>query len=74
MAAVEDFKPTFEMIDVDGDGYITAAELKNLMRALGREISDSRAVEIVVQVDGDRNGKISLAEFAELMASGVESV
>jgi Ca2+-binding EF-hand superfamily protein len=70
VAAVEEYKATFELIDVDGDGYISAVELKSLMHALGREISDSRAVEIVVQVDGDRNGKISLPEFAELMSRG----
>ena len=70
MADVSEYKATFEMVDVDGDGYITAAELKNLMHALGQDISESRSVEIVVQADGNRDGRISLEEFAELMARG----
>jgi len=68
MADVNEYKATFEMVDVDGDGYITAAELKSLMHALGQDISEARSVEIVVQADGNRDGRISLAEFAELMA------
>jgi Ca2+-binding EF-hand superfamily protein len=70
MADVSEYKATFEMVDTDGDGYITAAELKNLMHALGKDISESRAVEVVVQADGNRDGRISLEEFAELMTRG----
>ncbi|MFC0042693.1 EF-hand domain-containing protein [Actinomadura rayongensis] len=67
MADVEQYRATFELVDVDGDGRISPAELKGLMAALGREISDTRAVEVVVQADRDRDGRISLEEFAALM-------
>ncbi|MEV4255063.1 EF-hand domain-containing protein [Spirillospora sp. NPDC049652] len=69
MADPEQYRATFEMVDVDGDGQISPAELKNLMHALGRDISETRAVEVVVQADGDRDGLISLPEFAALMES-----
>ncbi len=69
MTDLNEYKATFEMVDVDGDGYITAAELRSLMHALGQDISQSRAVEIVVQADGNADGRISLPEFAELMES-----
>ncbi|RAY11231.1 EF-hand domain-containing protein [Actinomadura craniellae] len=69
MANVEDYRATFEMVDVDGDGYISAAELKNLMSALGQEITDSRAVEVIVEGDRSRDGKLSLEEFAQFVAS-----
>ncbi|MQY08731.1 EF-hand domain-containing protein [Actinomadura macrotermitis] len=67
MADTDQYRATFEMLDTDGDGYISPAELKNLMRAFGQEVSDTRAVEIVVQADRNRDGKISLEEFAALM-------
>ncbi|TDC61826.1 EF-hand domain-containing protein [Actinomadura sp. GC306] len=75
MADVEQYRATFELVDADGDGYISTGELKNLMAALGEDITGTRAVEVVVAADANRDGKISLEEFAALMqrtgASGV---
>jgi Ca2+-binding EF-hand superfamily protein len=70
MSNPEEYRATFEMVDADGDGYISTAELKNVMKALGREITDTRAVEVVVDADENRDGRISLEEFAALMDSG----
>ena len=67
MADVNDYRATFELVDADGDGYISTDELKNLMAALGEDVTGTRAVEVVVAADADRNGKISLEEFAALM-------
>lgn len=67
MADVNEYKATFEMVDTDGDGYVSTSELKSLMRALGQEISDTRAVEVVVAADQNHDGKVSLEEFAALM-------
>ncbi|WP_067464924.1 EF-hand domain-containing protein [Actinomadura macra] len=67
MATVDEYRATFDLVDVDGDGYITTAELKNLMSALGERISETRAVEVVVAADANHDGKISLAEFTALM-------
>ncbi|GAA0570117.1 MULTISPECIES: EF-hand domain-containing protein [Actinomadura] len=67
MADVEDYRATFELVDADGDGYISTGELKNLMAALGEEITGTRAVEVVVAADANRDGKISLEEFTALM-------
>jgi Ca2+-binding EF-hand superfamily protein len=67
MADVNDYRATFELVDVDGDGYISADELKNLMSKLGQDITATRAVEVVVAADANGDGKISLAEFTALM-------
>ncbi|TDD73391.1 EF-hand domain-containing protein [Actinomadura darangshiensis] len=67
MADVNDYRATFELVDVDGDGYISTAELKNLMTKLGQDVTETRAVEVVVAADANRDGKISLEEFAALM-------
>ncbi|MFI0446078.1 EF-hand domain-containing protein [Actinomadura sp. 6N118] len=67
MADVNDYRAAFEMVDADGDGYISTAELQNLMRALGQDVSSTRAVEVVVQADANGDGKISLEEFAALL-------
>jgi calmodulin len=67
MAGVDEYRATFELVDVDGDGYISTAELKNLMSKLGQDITGTRAVEVVVAADANHDGKISLEEFAALM-------
>ncbi|MFI0408985.1 EF-hand domain-containing protein [Actinomadura sp. 3N508] len=67
MADVNDYRATFELVDVDGDGYISTAELKNLMSKLGQDITGTRAVEVVVAADANGDGKISLEEFTALM-------
>ncbi|NKZ08437.1 EF-hand domain-containing protein [Actinomadura latina] len=67
MADVNDYRATFELVDVDGDGYISADELKNLMSKLGQDVNGTRAVEVVVAADANRDGKISLEEFTALM-------
>ncbi|HEX2316080.1 MAG TPA: EF-hand domain-containing protein [Thermomonospora sp.] len=69
MTDINDYAATFRMVDLDGDGYISLAELKSLMRALGQEISHARAVEVMVEADGSRDGKLSLPEFAAFMAA-----
>lgn len=72
MADTSEYKATFELVDTDGDGFISPAELTQLMRALGQEISDTRAVEVVVAADRTRDGKLSLEEFADFMAAGAQ--
>ena len=67
MVDVNEYRATFELVDVDGDGYIPTAELKNLMSRLGQGITETRAVEVVVAADANHDGKISLEEFAALM-------
>lgn len=68
MAEVNEYQATFDMVDLNGDGFISLEELKSLMRALGQEVTHARAVEIMVEADLSRDGKLSLDEFARFMA------
>jgi hypothetical protein len=69
VADPSEYKATFELVDIDGDGFISPAEFQQLMRAFGQEISHARAVEIVVEADRSRDGLISLQEFADYLAA-----
>jgi Ca2+-binding EF-hand superfamily protein len=69
VADTSEYAATFELLDADGDGRISAAELKNLMTALGEEITDEAAVQGVQVVDDYGDGLISLEEFASWMSS-----
>lgn len=62
------YAATFEIVDANKDGQISAAELKQLMKALGDDITDETATEVVREMDGDEDGEISLEEFSRYMA------
>ncbi len=62
------YAATFDIVDSNDDGHISAAELKQLMQALGEQISDEAAEQAVRQMDADGDGEITLAEFAAHMS------
>ena len=68
MSESTDYQVTFDLIDVDNDGLISAAELKNLMAALGGEVSDEMAVHAVQVIDTDGDGLVSLAELSTYLS------
>ena len=68
MADTSGYAATFEIVDANKDGHITAAELKQLMKALGEDITDETAAEVVKEMDANGDGEISLEEFAAYMS------
>lgn len=69
MADVTEYKATFELIDSDDDGFISAAELVRLLTALGEEVTVEQAEQIVRGADTSADDLISLEEFAAYMAA-----
>jgi Ca2+-binding EF-hand superfamily protein len=63
MSETGDYATTFALIDVDGDGLISASELKKLMEALGGEVTDEAAARAVEVLDTDGDGMVSLEEL-----------
>ncbi|MCW2861871.1 MAG: EF-hand domain protein [Actinoallomurus sp.] len=68
MADTSSYAATFEIVDANKDGHITAVELKQLMKALGEDITDETAAEVVKTMDGNGDGEISLEEFSSYMS------
>jgi Ca2+-binding EF-hand superfamily protein len=69
VADVTEYKATFELIDSDDDGFISAAELVRLFTALGEEVTEEQAEQIVRGADTSADDLISLEEFAAYMAA-----
>ena len=67
MSDTNDYATIFALIDVDGDGLITAAELQKMLTALGGEVSDEAAAHAVTVLDTDGDGLVSLAELTEYL-------
>ncbi|MET8334118.1 EF-hand domain-containing protein [Streptosporangium canum] len=59
----DDYATTFKIIDVDGDGLISATEMTRLMEVLGQPITPEAAEAAIARIDMDGDGLISLEEF-----------
>ncbi|RJL30349.1 EF-hand domain-containing protein [Bailinhaonella thermotolerans] len=68
MADTNEYAATFQLVDTDGDGRISAEEMQRLMAALGLEFSVAAALEAVASIDRNGDGRISLDEFATFMS------
>jgi calcium-binding protein CML len=63
----------FAAFDKDGDGKISAAELRGSMTAaLGEDVFDEEAAEILATVDADGDGLLDQEEFSRLGAADDE--
>jgi Ca2+-binding EF-hand superfamily protein len=63
------YADSFALLDADGDGRISAAELLRLMQALGDDVTEEAAARAVELMDTDGDGLVSLEEFAGWQAS-----
>ncbi len=50
---VTEYREAFSMFDQNGDGSISATELKNVMKQLGQDMSDQELKKIMNSVDAD---------------------
>merc|ERR1712106_663946 len=67
--ADEDAAHAFKVFDRDGDGLITAEELRLTMNNLGEPLTESEVKAMIAEADTDGDGKINFEEFKNLMAN-----
>ena len=63
----DEIREAFKVFDRDDSGYVSVAELRDVMDALGERLTDGEIDEIISTVGQDRNGRIDYAKFVELM-------
>ncbi|MEU8538831.1 EF-hand domain-containing protein [Streptomyces sp. NPDC048717] len=64
MADIESARTAFDKFDVDGDGFITAAEYKHVMAEMGDfHVTESVAEALIKQRDDNGDGRLSWDEF-----------
>jgi len=61
----ENLKLAFENFDADGDGTLTAEEIKNILGTKNNEYFD----KLLLKIDQNKDGLISFQEFSMLMNS-----
>lgn len=65
---IDEYKAAFAVCDKDHDGKISATEMGNIMRTLGKNFSNKEFNEIINQIETKGNGFVELHEFLNLMA------
>ncbi|WP_067271183.1 EF-hand domain-containing protein [Streptomyces jeddahensis] len=64
MADIEEARRAFERFDVDGDGYITAAEFSSVMAQLGDfHVTEPVAEAVIAAKDTNKDKLLSFDEF-----------
>jgi len=56
----------YRLFDSDGSGFINAAELGDVLRAVGLNPIESRVQELLDEYDADKSGTLSFSEFVTL--------
>ena len=64
-----ELKAAFNFFDIDRDGFITAPELRVVLRKLGEKMTDEEIDDIVKEGDKDGDGRINYQEFLDIMES-----
>ncbi|RYH02083.1 EF-hand domain-containing protein [archaeon] len=65
----------FNVLDKDGDGHLTAHELREaIVQLLRREFSLQEADQLVDMLDDDKDGKVSLSELLHYIEKRKESL
>ncbi|CAF0777770.1 unnamed protein product [Brachionus calyciflorus] len=62
-----DLENTFKIFDENGDHFITAEELKNVMKKLGQTLSDEEINLMITEADTDGDKQVNYKEFVQLM-------
>ncbi len=65
----EEVLEAFKVFDKDGNGFISAAELRHIMTNLGEKLSDEEVDEMIREADIDGDGQINYEEFVKMLMS-----
>lgn len=58
---------TFKVFDKDGNGYITADELRKVILTIGDNVTTDEVEDMIREADKDQDGKLSYEDFMKLM-------
>ncbi|KAJ2907915.1 hypothetical protein GGI21_003408 [Coemansia aciculifera] len=60
-------KKTFDLIDKDGNGSITAKELSDALKPFGQNSNAKQVSDTISELDTNSNGTIEFDEFVNMM-------
>ena len=61
----DELREAFKVFDKDGNGYISAAELRHVMTSLGEKLTDAEVDAMMKEADADGDGQVDYEEFVK---------
>ncbi|XP_021367627.1 calmodulin-beta-like [Mizuhopecten yessoensis] len=62
-----DLLAAFKLFDLDGNGFLSSDELKNIVKTMGESLTEDDCKNLVQEADSDNDGHVDYAEFVERM-------
>ena len=63
----EEIREAFRVFDRDGNGFISAAELRHVMTNIGDKLTDEEVDDMIREADIDGDGQVNCEEFVTMM-------
>ena len=60
-----EYKDVFVLFDIDGNGKIDVQEMKEVMQAIGKDVTNEEVLHMMEFVDDDGSGEIDFDEFVK---------
>ena len=64
-----ELKAAFNFFDLNGDGYISASDLSQIMKRVGEKMTDNEICDIIIEGDKDGDNQLSYSDFLGIMKS-----
>ncbi|XP_070549527.1 calmodulin-2-like [Ptychodera flava] len=65
----EGYLAAFNVFDKDGNGFITASELREVLAGFDLKMTDEEVEEMIKKYDIDKDGQVKFDEFAKMMSN-----
>ncbi|KAF5396428.1 Phosphatidylinositol Binding Clathrin Assembly Protein [Paragonimus heterotremus] len=65
----EGIKEAFQVLDNDGNGFISATELKHAMTNLDKKLTDKDVDEVIREADTGRDGQVNYGGLVRMMTA-----
>ena len=69
----EEIREAFRVFDKDGNGFISAAELRHVMTNLGEKLTDEEVDEMIREADIDGDGQVNYEGRHFSLGGGVDN-
>ena len=63
----KELRKAFDMFDADKNGTISVSEIKNVLKKVGKDMSDEEIKKMMAEVDKDKSGEIDFDEFCQMI-------
>ncbi|KAI8325622.1 EF-hand [Martensiomyces pterosporus] len=68
-SSFNEFVQAFQVFDREGNGFISAGELRYVLTSLGEALSDAEVDELLKGIPMDKHGNINYEEFVRTLTS-----